>query len=51
MSLEFLDIPYDKGDSSVKARSFDLYTQDKSTGNADPVLPLIVFVHGGAWRS
>jgi len=39
------DIAYHRGTSRDSYREFDLYFQSSST------LPLIIFVHGGAWRS
>lgn len=44
---EYKNIPYVKGSTYGTWHEFDLYVP---SGQANPG-PLIVFVHGGAWRS
>ncbi|KAG6911457.1 hypothetical protein DXG01_014531 [Tephrocybe rancida] len=47
--MEFLDIPYVRSQIKDELRQFDILI----SSNAVPVAPhpLIVFIHGGAWRS
>lgn len=50
---EHNDIPYVSGEHAEPLHKFDFYLPNpkSSTVTVEQQLPLIIFVHGGAWRS
>ncbi|KAI0065453.1 alpha/beta-hydrolase [Artomyces pyxidatus] len=47
---QFLDLPYVASSTRSRLHEFDLFVPQRRA-SAQPLPPLICFVHGGAWRS